>query len=417
MSKSILVKEFNKANRVNRENKCFNQSINVSFLDVICENEVSVDVKDYKECLCKDSKHIHNYFIECDKCGGNGVIILNGHNLACNKCHGEKVIRIHDCYLCNNANKLLLDSKLNIKLSNNLKNGDVLKYDFEGYSLELVINIYDLDDYYLKENDIYYLKSVMYSKEDYKNKINKVIYTGKKKHYIASEFKVKKEVYKIENEGINGGDFYFMFENEIEKEKETLFTNVLIDKDGYFNINDLINKEVVISKDSVALNDVCYVYIDESVSEYENDKYIIKLNKLDSTMFSLEDSKLVYNLHLSYEDLDNDKKSLIINNEKINVNFKKNLKEEIYVNINDKVVLDKDGRKKDLLIKVIPYFENVYKIRIKNNKGMVYIEDYKHSDYTLVEAFKKSDYLSDYISVDKQEKLVVNNDLVLIERV
>jgi hypothetical protein len=257
----------------------------------------------------------------------------------------------------------------------------------------------------------------MYSKEDYKNKINKVIYTGKKKHYIASEFKVRKEVYKIENEGINGGDFYFMFENEIEKEKETLFTNVLIDKDGYFNINDLINKEVVISKDSVALNDVCYVYIDESVSEYENDKYIIKLNKLDSTVFSLEDSKLVYNLHLSYEDLDNDKKSLIINNEKINVNFKKNLKEEIYVNINDKVVLDKDGRKKDLLIKVIPYFENVYKIRIKNNKGMVYIEDYKHSDYTLVEAFKKSDYLSDYISVDKQEKLVVNNDLVLIERV
>ena len=63
------------------------------------------------------------------------------------------------------------------------------------------------------------------------------------------------------------------------------------------------------------------------------------------------------------------------------------------------------------------FFENVYKIRIKNNKSTVYVEEYKRMDNGLVETFKKCTYLEDYIKINREDKLVVGNDLVLIERV
>ena len=417
MSKSILVKEFNKANKVNKDIKVFYQTINVSFLDVINGNEVELNLKDYKDCLCKDNTHIHDYFATCKKCEGKGYLVINNHKLTCNECKGEQVIRIHDCYLCNNESKLLMDTKMKIKLNSDLKSDDTLRYDFKDYSLVLKINIYDEDDYLRKGNDIYYLKSVLYSKKDYESKTKKCIYTGKNKHYLTSEFKVKKEIVKLDKDGINEGDFYFIFENELDNEKEVIYTNVLIDKKGYFKLSSLINDELVSAKINIALNENDYAYIDENVNEYETDKYIIKFNKLDDKVFFIENNKLVYHLYLDKDDLNNDKKSFVLNNEKINVNYKKNLKEVMYVNVNDKVYLNKEGKRKDLLIKIIPYFENIYKISIKKNKKEVYIEDYKYNDYSLVETFKKSDYLSDFITINDEEKIVVNNDLVLIKRV
>lgn len=417
MSKSILVSEYNNANDKKIVKKAFYQNIDISFLDILAQNEVEVLIKDYKDCNCKESVNLKDYFIKCEKCHATGKLIINEHEVTCNECHGEKYIRIHDCYVCNNEGKVLLDSKFKIKLNDKLKQDDELVYDFDYYTLVLRLNIYDKDEYLIKGNDIYKLKSIKYSKTDFKNKVAKEIKTIKNKEYLKSEFKRKKEVRRIENGGIDNGDFYFIFENEVDNDKEVIYSNVLIDKTGYLDITSLVSNKYSVAKKVIALNEINHVLIDETTKEIETDEYLIKLNLLDSKCFEIEDDKIVYVLNLKKEDMEEDKKGIVINNEKINVNFKKNLREVMYVNVANKVVVDKQGKKTDLLIKINPYFENIYKISIKKNKGIIYVDDYKYKDYRLVETFKKGDYLDNYLKIEDEEKVYVNDDVVLIKRV
>lgn len=416
MSNSILVNEYNRANNRKREKKSFYQVIDVSFLDILKEAEVFVTAKDYKDCLCKATTNLKDYFVECDKCHGQGMLTVNGHKLVCNKCNGEKIVRIHDCYVCNNEGKILLDTKIKIKLNNNLKENDEMVVEYDDYSLILKLHIYDYNDYQIKGNDVYKLKSVIYSKEDYKNKVNKEIITLKGKEYVKSGFKKKKEIIKLEKQGINEGDFYFVFENEVEAEKENIYTNVVLDGAGYVNVDSLINDTVVMSKKCCALNENC-IYVDYNTKEIETDDYIINLNILKADEFEFVDDQLVYILNLEKSDLEIDKKAIIVNGDKINVNFKKNLKEVSYFKVNGKVLVDKNGKKVDLTIKINPYFENVFKISIKRNKDVVYVEDYKYLDYRLVDSFKRSDYLDKYIKIKDEDKVYIDEDLVLIKRV
>lgn len=417
MSKSLFVKEYNKANIKNKDIRCFYQTINVSYLDVLNGNEVEVFVDDYLDCLCKSNDHKHDYFKECKKCNGNGKIVVNGHQLVCNECHGDKYIRVKDCYLCSNHSKILKETKKKIKLDSSLDSDSEIVLEYPDYKLVLRINIFDKGDYLIKDKDIYYLKSIKYSKEDYRSNKSKKIKTYKGYEYVSSKYKVKREVVKLVGKGIEDGDFYFIFDNEIENEKETVYANVLINNRGYTTIWDLVNLNFVVIKEEIALNEVNYVYINEDIDEVNNDEYIIRLNKLNKDDYIIENDELVYVLRLNREDNDLDKKSILINGEKININYKKNLKEVSYVTINNKGIYLKDGKRKDLKIKIIPYYENIYKIKIKNNKNVVYIEDYKHDDYSYVASFKKEDFLQDYIKVDKEDEVVINNDLVLIERV
>lgn len=416
MSKSILVDEYNKLNVKRKDKKIFYQQVDVSFLDILSESEVTVNAKDYKECLCKDSKHLNNYFVECNKCHGKGTILLNGHEVVCNVCFGEKVVRTHDCYVCNNEDKVLVDSFVKIKLNKSMKENDEIVLDYSDYTLYLKIHIWDYNDYVLKGNDIYKLRSVFYSKDDYKNKISKEIKTVVNKEYVKSNFKKKKQIVKLDGNGINGGDFYFIFENELENEKETVYTNVLIDDKGYVSRSDLINKNVVEAIKEVPLNDTS-IYLDRSKDVVETEDYIIKLNFLDSKDYEKFDDGYAYILNLTKQDLEMDKKNILINNENINVTFKKNLKESVYIKVNGKVLLDKKGKKTDLMIKINPYFENVYKISIKKNSNAVYVEDYKYKDFRLVDSFKKSDYLDKHIKIKDEERVCIDNDLILIKRV
>ena len=62
-------------------------------------------------------------------------------------------------------------------------------------------------------------------------------------------------------------------------------------------------------------------------------------------------------------------------------------------------------------------FNDIYLYIIKNNKNIVFVEDYKYDDYRLVESFKKADYLDDYIKIDNEDRVYVEDDLVLIKRV
>lgn len=417
MSKSILVSEYNSANDKKKAKKSFYQNVDISFLDVLAQNEVEVLIKDYKACNCKESVNLKDYFVKCEKCLGTGKIVINEHEVTCNECYGEKYIRIHDCYVCNNEGKVLVDSKFKIKLNNKLKQDDELVYDFDNYTLILRVNIYDKDEYLVKGNDIYKLRSIKYNSDDFKNKVSKEIKTIKNKEYLKSEFKRKKEVRKIEKAGLNNGDFYFIFENEVDNDKEIVYSNVLIDKSGYVDINSLVNNKYSVAKKVIALNEVNHFLIDETTKEIETNEYLIKLNLLNSKCFEVENDKLIYVLNLEKEDIEVDKKGIVINDEKINVNFKKNLREVMYVNVANKVIVDKQGKKTDLLVKINPYFENIYKISIKNNKGIVFVEDYKYKDYRLVESFKKEDYLDNYLKIDDEEKVYVNNDVVLIKRV
>ena len=118
------------------------------------------------------------------------------------------------------------------------------------------------------------------------------------------------------------------------------------------------------------------------------------------------------------EYLNNDRKIIYLDDEKVTISYRKNLKEIDLVEAFTKLVLDKQGKKYKMLVCVHPYFENVYRVKIKNNKNaIVYIEDYKRSDNALVETFKSNKYLEDYIKIVDENELVIGNDLVRIERV
>ena len=417
MSKSILMKEYNKANIVNKEFETLYQDIDVSFLDILNGNEIDVVVKIYDNCVCKDSTHLSEFFNVCDKCKGTGIINLNGHELVCNECKGEKYLRINNCYLCNNKGKILKDSEIKLVMSKSYKSGDIITLDYQTYKIELKLNVVDKDNYLIKGNDVYLLKAIKYSKQDYSNKNSKLIKTVVDYSKVKSEFKIKNEIVKLEGKGLNGGDFYFSFENEIEIEKKTIYTNILLNDTGYVKISDLVNEKIVCARNSIALNYNDYVFVDENVDKYENDEYVINFNKFDVENFEFIDNEYYYVVDLDKEDLDADKKNILINGEKVNLSIKKNAKEISYLYLENKGFVNKLGKKEGIKVKVNPYFENIYKISIKKNKNIVYVDDYKYFDYRLVMSLTKSDYLTDYIKIKDEDKVYVDNDLVLIKRV
>ena len=414
---SIIENEYNNANFKGKSVPTFFSDIKVSYIDVLANREVEVRGKDYKECLCKNSAHIHEYFKECDKCSGSGIITLNGRSVVCNECEGNKYIRVRDCYLCHNKSKLLLESLIKIKLNDTYKDGEEIVVDKCDYKLCLKLNIYDKDDYFIEGNNVYYLRLIDYSKSDYKENKSIVINTVKGKEYVKSEFKRKKEIVCLKNNGIEDGNFYFTFNNEVNNEKEIIYSNVIIDESGYVSESSLVNDSYSVVSKYVPVSYNDYVFIDKEDNVIENNEYEIHLNKLSSKHFKEDNKNIVYDLYLDKEDMDSDKKSIEINEEKINVSYKKNFKDIQYVNVVNKCLVDKKGKKTTLTIRVNPCFENVYKIRIKKNNGNVYIEDYKRIDNRLVETFKSSKYLDEYICVNDEDKLVVGNDLILIERV
>lgn len=414
---SIIEKEYTSINLKEKEFPCFYSEVNVSILDIVAGNEVEVNSKDYKECLCKSSVNLSEYFKECDKCKGKGTILINKRTFTCNKCKGEKVIRTRDCYLCNNNSKILMDSKVKIKLEKTYKDGDKVELLFSDYKLVLTLKVYDKDDYYFKDDDVYYLRTINYSVSDHKEKKSVVINTIKGKEFVKSEFKRKKEIVCLKNKGINDGDFYFTFINEVKEEYKTIYTNVIIKENGYVNLDELISKNNVEAIKYVALDSNNYVYVDESVNEIICGEYLVKLNKLSKDIYYLENDNVTSDIYLEKEDVGSDRKSIYLDEEKLTIAYKKNLKEVELVEIFSKSTLDKQGKKAKLTIKVNPYFDNIYRIKIKNNKDIVYVEDYKRSDNVLVDTFKSNKYLEDYIKINKEERIVVGNDLLLIERV
>ena len=104
-----------------------------------------------------------------------------------------------------------MDSKVKIKLNNTYKQGDKIELKYDDYNLVLTLNIYDKNDYYIKNNDIYYLRGINYSVNDHKEKKSVVINTVKGKEIVKSEFKIKKEIVCLKNKGINNGNFYPVF--------------------------------------------------------------------------------------------------------------------------------------------------------------------------------------------------------------
>jgi len=324
---SIMEKEYNNANFKGKSVPVFFSDIRVSYIDVLANREVEVKGKDYKECLCKSSTHLSEYFKECEKCKGKGVISLNGREVTCNECDGNKQIRVRDCYLCHNKSKLLLDSLVKVNLKDTYKDGDEIILDSKDYKLCLKLDIYDKDDYFIENDNVYYLRLINYSLLDYKEKKNVVINTIKGKEFVKSEFKCKKEIVCLKNKGIRDGNFYFTFNNELNNEKIITYANVIIDESGYVSLDSLINDSYSVAKEYIPLSYKDYVFIDKDDKVIETSEYEIHLNRLSSKEFKEDNKGIVYDLYLSKEDMDSDKKSIEINGEKINLSYKKNLKE------------------------------------------------------------------------------------------
>ena len=413
---SIIENEYNSINFKEKSVPTFYSEVKVSILDILGEKKIEVIGKDYKDCMCKSSVNAPEYFKECDKCKGKGTITFNKRVMTCNKCKGEKLIRIKNCYLCSNNSKVLMDSKIELELVNTYRHLQKLEIDNNEYKLVLTLNVYDKDDYYIKDNDVYYLRGINYSVNDHKEKKNVVIDTIKGKEFVKSEFKCKKEIVCLKNKGINEGDFYFTFLNEVKEDVKTIYTNVIIEGSGYVKKEELIKNNSLEAKEYIDLESDDYIFIDKDTNEIMCDNYLIKLNKLSKKYFIL-DGEVALNVNLEKEDLNLDRKIIVLDEEKLTVAYKKNLKEVEKVDVFTKLVVDKQGKKSKMIACVNPYFENVYKIRIKKNKGVIYVEDYKYFDNALVETFKSNKYLDNYLRIDKEERIVNGNDLILIERV
>ena len=276
MSKSFFVNQYNKANLEESTPKTFYVEAKVSYLDVWNHNKVKIVTKDYIDCKCKDSNYAHDYFASCDKCNGKGEYYLNKHLVTCNKCKGEKVVRIHDCYLCNNEGKRLDYSTIEVTLDNDKE----IVYHGNNYDLVIALDVYDKNDYQVEGNDVYYLKGVNYSKEDYKNKTGKKIKTCIDETLCKSNFQTEKEIVCLEGKGIDGGNFYFAFINEVEEEKKEEKINVIIDNSGYIKLSDIENSTVV-ATNYVTMEDEAF-FITKDVDRVETDDRIYLLNKLFS---------------------------------------------------------------------------------------------------------------------------------------
>ena len=48
-------------NSKKKQKRVLRQIVDVSFLDILAQNEVEITIKDYKDCYCKESNNKNDY--------------------------------------------------------------------------------------------------------------------------------------------------------------------------------------------------------------------------------------------------------------------------------------------------------------------------------------------------------------------
>lgn len=432
---SLFIKEYNKANNLNVKHELdIYDECYFSYLDILSEKEVEINSKVYSDCKCVSSVNFSAYYDKCDKCKGTGKLLLNGNKAICNHCKGKKMIIKEICPLCLGEGKVVKRGKIKVKLSRDLKEGDIITVKNKGKEsnglngdLFITVKIKDLECFEIKNNDVYDRRMVDFSKEEISKGVSKRIETIKGYVNVKSNGEVKEEVVRLEGKGIDNGDYYICLSNELIPLKgEDVYKNVIINKDmlGFY-----LNKSEFDS-DNKCLN-VCY-YKKLNSKDYEyielsdvNNFKVVKLKGkgkpgknggvsgdlylriyFENEFFNINDELYYKPIKLSKYEIMDGKKVLEFEKEKVNLSFEKNMDGERVIFIKDLGFMSGKNTMDGCYFTVCS--KDIYKVNVNVSKRdkVIYLKDYKKYFYEDVK-FNYNEGLK--VVLSKKSEVVVDD--------
>lgn len=405
---SLFVEEYNKANMINiKSDLDIYDECEFSYLDILKEKEVKVPVKTYKDCKCLESVNFNSYYNKCDKCNGDGKYSVNGNVVFCNHCRGKGRIIKEVCPICNGEGKVIKKENILVKLDKNLKDNDVITLKGKGkYSndikgdLFIKVTISDRECFDVINKDVYDKRMIDFSKEEINKGISKEVETVKGVVNVKSSNEVREEIVRLIGEGIDGGDYIICLNNELTPIKgEDVYKNVIVNKNmlGFY----IYKQELKEDKKCLSvfyyrkLNQMDYEYID--LVEANNFKIVklkgkglsgknggvngdLYLRVYFDDEFVCVNDKLYYKpIKLNKYEINDGKKTIEFNKNKIILNFSKNLKQIETIEVDDFGFKTNKNDFDSINIMVSPFEWNVYNVSVKVNKRdkVIYLKDYK----------------------------------------
>lgn len=415
---TLFVKNYNKENNlIVKDNLDIYDECDFSFLDILKEKEVEIVSKVEDKCKCTESVNFNVYYDKCNKCLGSGKLLFNCNEVICNHCHGKKMIVKNLCPLCKGEGKIIKKGIVRVKLNNKIKNGDVLT--LVGYGKErngvkgnlyIKVRISDIECFKVENNDVYDKRIIFFNKDDIAKDISKVVETIKGEVKVKSSKEEVYETVRLENQGIDNGNFYVCLHNDlIEIKGKDAFKNILIDK----NKTSFYIKESELESDAKCLK--CYYFKPINDEEYRyieledvNNFKIFKLKEnglkgknggLNGDLYlrvffnedfkNIDDKLYSYPIKLNKYEINDGKKVLELNKSKINLIFEKKLVQERIVEVDDYgfMINKNDFDKVNFIVNPCEY--EVYKVSVKVNKKdkVIYLKDYKKYFYETVSLY------------------------------
>ena len=418
---------YNRANNIKEDNLDIECTASVSFLDAFKCKRVKVKVDVQTKCECLSNEYIDSFYEECDKCSGNGKVVLNGFDVICNRCDGRgKLLKIV-CPLCNGKMYVLHKEDMFINLNKEedvIVKGKGLTINGKTGDLCIHIDVYDKDAYVIEGKDVYCKKIIDFKKNEFdKSKdVETCVDVSKIK---LSEIKYL-NVIKLNGKGIDGGDFYQPVRCEVKGEKgKDVYKNVILTSkcESFY-----IHREEIYSSDAFMrvyeykpLNDDNYEVIHvDNCNSYSTIKLECKGMKGKNNGengdlylqvfvgdYSVINGDVYLNkCELSKNELSTGKKSIVVNGTKINVAYDKKSTSNYFQDMGNYGALLGKDKKSKLFIR-IPVGSETYNITVNKKTG--YVKDYKKFFNEDVKVYSSNHNLEEYICING-ETVVYDND-------
>lgn len=429
---------YNKANYI--EDECLNleDTIDVSFFDVIKNKTVKVLAYQQENCECIKDEYASSFYYDCDKCEGVGVIDFGNNKVTCNRCDGKRRIKKENCPLCNGKLYVLRKKEMSVTLNgeNDITiKGKGLSSNGQTGDLLLHINISNRDEYIIKGNDVY-AKTIVFFKENEFNRSKDIETCVDVVKYKLSEIKYE-NVIKFEKKGLNGGDFYQPVRCQVKGEKgKDVYKNVILDtkKSGfYIKCEDLYSKSLIIDVyDYKPLNDENYEYVElSSCNSYSTVKLENKglkgknngengdlyLQIFIGDFFTRGNDIYLGKCELNKSELSGNKKIIVVNGTRISVPLDKKKTENYFLDMGNYGLMENKDKKNKLFVRIPVEKNETYKVMVSKKEG--YIKNYKKFFDDVVEVYRTDNNLGDCIHFNGEgtyKDLYGNNIVVSLKK-
>ena len=120
-------KLYNEVNKLNSKKIHIEDSIDVNFLDVLKEKEITVPVLSIVDCKCVSNDNKTRYYEKCPDCKGKSTIVLLNEEVKCARCKGTGLIAINECPICHGEKEMIAKKSRVVRLSRSLLDNQVKK--------------------------------------------------------------------------------------------------------------------------------------------------------------------------------------------------------------------------------------------------------------------------------------------------